>query len=207
MALAAGIVAAGSLGGAFLTSQAAQSAAQTQANAEMQALALANQNLQPGLQRAYGFAGAVQPTLLGLLTPGTAASTLSQLPGYQWSLGQTEEAAQNFATKMGLGGNAAYQLAQDVSGMTANNFFFPYLNAEQNAWSAAMGAAGNFAGALTGAQTSALVGAANAQAAGTLGSANAIAGGIGGISNAGLIAALSGGLGSGGLTANVVGAA
>lgn len=190
------IMGATSLGGALIQSNAASSAAQAQTNAQLQALALANQNLQPGLQRAYGMAGTIQPTLTGLLTPGTAATTLSQLPGYQWGLSQTMDAAKNYATTMGLGGNAAYGLGKAVSGFTANNYFFPYLSAEQNAWNAAMQSASNFAGTLTGATGAALGSIGNAQANAALTSGAAFGGAL---SNTGLIGALaaSGKLGTG----------
>jgi hypothetical protein len=208
MALAAGIVAGGSLigglGGALIQSNAAQSAAQTQAGAEMAALNAANTNLQPILAQGKALAGPAQAQLTGFLTNPAAA--LQNYPGYQFALGQTEKAAMNAGTVMGLGGNTLYGLSQNVAGITSqyeNQYFQQLYNTLALGLNTQVGAAGT----LTGAQTAALTGIGNAQAAGTLGSANALAGGLntatGGLSSAGLIYAL-GSQTAGGLTATPV---
>lgn len=197
MALAAGISAAGSLGGAFLQSNAAQQAAQTQANAQMQALALANANLQPIIAQGKALTSLAMPGITGLVQGGGAAQqALENFPGFQFALGQTEKAGMNAGTVMGLGGNTAYGIMQAALGLASGTEaqYFNQLNAILNSGlQTQVGAAGT----LTGAQTSAITGAANAQAAGTLGSANALAGGLGGLSNAGLILALGSRTGGG----------
>ncbi|PWT75078.1 MAG: hypothetical protein C5B60_05855 [Chloroflexi bacterium] len=189
VAVAAGITAAGSLGGALLTSTAAQSAAKTQADAERAALQMANANLQPIIAQGATLAGAAMPALTQIATPGGAANVIGTLPGYQFAQQQAAKQGMNAASIMGMGGNAAYGITQTAAGI-AQGYWGQYVQALQNMAQLGLQTQVGAAGTLTGAQTSALVGQANALASGTLGSANALAGGLGGLTNAGLIYAL-----------------
>lgn len=194
MPLGAGIMAAGSLGGALIQGSAAQSAAQTQANAQMAVAQMAQQNLGPLLARGTNLAQSVTPQLQALLTPGQSASALSQLPGYAWADQVAQTQAKNYGTQMGLGGNALYGLTNMVSGVN-QQYENQYFNQLYSTLTAGLQTATNAAGTLTGAVGSALTGAGNAQAAGTLAAGQAAAGGLSGLSTAGLIYALKSGSG------------
>lgn len=196
--------------GGYMSSQGAQSAANTQAGAALQnqqavlqagqqasgldlgAIDKANSYLQP-----YANTGAASAEQLrNLLTGegnGNAQYSLSQMPGYQFQLRQGLESTQNgFAAKgLGSSGAAMKGAADYVNGLTSSNL--------QNYYNMLMGGAGMGANAatlqsqntanLTTAGANALFGGATnaaslgmagatAQAAGQVGSANAIAGGI-----------------------------
>lgn len=205
-AVSAGIGAAGSIGGALISSSASKNAAAAQAAAQQASLAQ--------IQQMFGVAkGAIQPvidsgqnvlntglgivdpasaTLKALLTPGAnQTATLSQLPGFQFAQDWGQKAISNQATTTGLGGNQLKAGADYATGAAQQGFtgLTSALQAWLNSGSglAATGAgtmasgANSLAGAATGAATNsanALTGLGNAQASGILGSANALAGGL-----------------------------
>lgn len=131
-------------------------------------------------------------TLMKLLTPGASMTdTLSQIPGFKFAQDWGQKAVQNIGSTQGFGGNTlkagadyATGVAQQGFGGLTNmllNLFGSGSNALQSLVSSGAGAAGSAFGNAT--QTGANMGSTfgnigNAQAAGTLGSANAITGGI-----------------------------
>lgn len=192
MPVAAAIGAVGSLGSAFLTSNAATTASQQQQQTAQQALAIqqqqfgtAQQALQPFINAGQG----VLPTLQSLLTPGPSqTSTLSQLPGFQFLSQWGNRAAQNALSAQGLGGSAGpvgVALSNYNQGLASTQWSNLISQLQQFAGMGQGGAsalAGN-AIASGGQQAQTLSQLGQAQAAGTLGSANALAGGISGTSN------------------------
>lgn len=202
-----GLSAAGGLASAFIGSNAATSAANTQAQAAanaqaqtMQMFKTIQQNLQP-FQQAGSAALPGLENLLGLGSNGTAGilTQLQQTPGYQFALQQGLQATQNSYAAQGLGQSGAAlkgaaNYAEGLAGTTYNNVFNNFLSTA-GLGVGATEALGNFA---SGTQSSInqLIGTqAAAQAAGTVGSANAISGGIsnalGGISQAALLMGLN----------------
>ncbi|HLH92067.1 MAG TPA: hypothetical protein VKX28_26845 [Xanthobacteraceae bacterium] len=187
----AGSAAAG-LGGAYLTSQAAKNASNAQVQQGEAALAQQNALFQQGV-------GMVQPyidrgntagaTLSSLLTPGpNQTATLSQIPGFTFAQDWGQKAVQNIGTVNGLGGNTLTAGANFATGQAQQGFGTLaqlLLGLTQTGGNAASSAFGN--ATQTGANmASTLTGIGNAQAAGTLGSANALAGGLTNAGNAGL---------------------
>lgn len=179
----AGSAAAG-LGGAYLTSQAASKASQQQQATGQEALqeqqSLFNQG--QGLVQPFINEGAAAGnTLQGLLTPGAnQTSILSQLPGFQFAQDWGQKAVQNIGTTTGLGGNTLAAGANFATGQ-AQQSFGSLAQLLQGLTTTGANAAGSAFGNAT--QTGAnlgntLTGIGNAQAAGTLGSANALAGGL-----------------------------
>jgi hypothetical protein len=164
--------------------------------------------------------GSTLPALQSLLTPGpNQTAALSQLPGFQFAQDWGQKAVQNMGTTMGLGGNTltaganyATGLAQQGFGNYVNqlqNFLGLGINTGQNVSNtgqnlinAGLTTQTNAGSALSSGSQSAISSIGNAQAAGTLGSANAISGGLtgalGGASNAALLYGLSNKFGGGG---------
>jgi hypothetical protein len=200
-AATAGLIGVGALGattsleGASMQSQAAQSAAQTQANAENNATAAQqgiyaqNQaNLAPFIQQ-----GTAASTEVGQLeglnggTPSSILNTLQQLPGYQFGNQQGLLAVQSGAASRGLGISAPEQTAAaQYATQNANSYYNNLLTGVQNTANMGANAAGGLAsvGAQTGSSIAGTtVGAGNALAQGITGSANALAGGLTGTSN------------------------
>lgn len=194
---AAGIIGGASLLGGLLQSNAATQAAQMQQQTAMAEMQLAQQNLGPILGQGHALSASVMPQLQALLTPGQSAAALSSLPGYQWALGQTQKATANYGTTMGLGGNALYGMAQNVTGLN-QGYENQYYQQLSNALGMGLQTETNAAGTLTGSQQAALGQYSQAGAAGILGSANAMSNALGGVSTA----AILGSLGSGGLFGN-----
>jgi hypothetical protein len=231
----AGIAAgAGALGGAYLSSKAAKSAADTQASAANKATDLQGQqwqqtqanmkpymdlgtsaispllkamgyNATPNATGGYDFNGvdASNPLMQRFAAP--SADQAAQTPGYQFTLQQGLKAIQNSSAARGLGtsgaalkgaGTYATGLADstynDVYQRALNTFNTNYKSASDNVnrLTGIVGSGQNAAGGLgaLGAQTTANIGntitsGANAQAAGTIGSANALSGALGSIGN------------------------
>jgi hypothetical protein len=231
-AISAGVGALGSVGSALIGSNASQNASSQQVAAQMAALAQQKALFQQGLGVQSGYVGqasnALNPfisagqgaagTLSSLLTPGSSASTLSQMPGFNFQSQYGTMAATNaLAAKTGpSAGPLAAAISQFNNGL-AGTQYFNTVGALQNLTNTGAGA-GNALASVFGNAGNAALGAGvnegtvqgntfgaigNAQASGTLGSANALAGGLtgatGSASNALLLSQLFGnGNGGGG---------
>ena len=226
-AVAGGIGAAASLGGALINSSASKSAADTQAAAATNAADIAhNQYLQTRsdllpynfagqgavgeLSSLYGLPGA--PTSAdGSAPPSSTPSAnatseeafLQNTPGYQFALTQGLKSIQSANIARGVSGAAFKGAANYATGLADQTYQQNLLQPLQY-----LGTLGEGAGAQTGVtgatlantQAQATVGAGNALAAGTVGSANALSNGLSGLSNNYLTYSLlsNGGLGGGG---------
>lgn len=213
--IAGGLGAAGSIGSALIGSSAADKASQQQADAQRQALAqqqsLYNQGLgqqsnyfqtaQNTLNPFISAGKSVLPTLQSLLTPGTSADTLSQMPGFQFQAQYGTKAATNALAARGQGSSAgplATAISQYNNGL-AGTTWQNTVNALQGYANMGTGAAGSLAGIAGSAgnadlgggiqagnsQAGTLGNIGTAQASGTLGSANALAGGLTGAASSG----------------------
>lgn len=209
--IALGLGALGSVASAAIGGSAAESAASTQASAEEQAAQIELQmfnktqaNLAPFLKFGQSVIPQYQAALPGLTSSFTGAN-LAQTPGYQFTLNQGLQAAQNSYASQGLSRSGAAikgatNYAEGLAGTTYQQVFANQLaqkaqqaNIFQNAIGGGQNAAANLGGFAT--TTGANVGAATAaagtaQAAGTVGAANAASAGISGLSNNALLAAL-----------------
>ena len=214
----AAIAAGASLLGSYMSSNASQDAANTQANAanaaSAQQMAMYNQNVQR-LSPWVGAGSNALGNLTGLMgsngANGIATSPFTteqfhQSPGYQWALQQGSQAVANQASAMGgvNSGNTLKALTQYGQGL-ANQQYQSALQNYQN-WqnqiynmnagiaNTGVNAAGMTAGlgAATANQIgSNLIGAGNARAAGQIGSANAWSSGLGNIGQLGMYAAMN----------------
>jgi hypothetical protein len=225
-AIGGGLGAIGSIGGALLSSNAANKASQAQQALGQQALAqqmgIWNQTrgaIQPVLDLGESAAGGALSPLLKLLTPGAnMTATLSQIPGFQFAQDWGQRAVQNLGTTTGLGGNTLTAGANFATGL-AQQGYGNIVNSLNQLFASGAGTAASAAGALggTGANFSGqigntLQGIGQSQAQGILGSANALSGGLqgatGGIGNALLLSRLLGGggiyTGLGGATGSAV---
>lgn len=195
----------GSVAGGVITSQGAQNAADTTANAatqnqqsvlaagqqasnlDLNALAPANAVLQPYVNLGQTGAMTVNNALTGA-NNGQMLQALQQMPGYQFQLQQGLEAAQNgFAAKgIGSSGAAMKGAADYANGLAASNY--------QNYFNNALTAAGlganaaslqsqNIANLNTAAGNALFGGATNAASLGLAG-ANAVAAGQAASANA-----------------------
>jgi hypothetical protein len=225
--VAGGLGAAGSIGSALIGSNASKNAAAAQVQAQQMALAQQMQLYQQGLGTQKNYfdtaQGALTPAinagqgaltnLANLLTPGTSASTLAQMPGFAFAQQYGTMAAQNaLSAKTGpSAGPLATAISQYNQGL-AGNQYFQTVSALQNLTNTGanaatslggiFGSAGNAALGQSGVQGN-LVGntlgnIGNAQAAGTLGVSNALQGGLTSGSNALSTSALLGGFGQNG---------
>jgi hypothetical protein len=212
MGLVAGaaIGGAASLGGALITSNAASQASSQQAQAANNALAQQKSmfnTAQGALQPYYTAPQQAETTLSSLLNPGTSASTLSSLPGFQFQSQWGTKTAQNTLAAEGLGGSSgplASAISQYNQGL-AGTYYTNETGALQNQINSGVSAAGALAGNATAtgnSEANTLQNVGNAQAAGTLGSANALSGGLtsagGSASNALLLSSILGNSGGGG---------
>jgi hypothetical protein len=216
---------AGSLASGILNSNAANSASQAQVAEQQLALAQQKSLYNQGLGIQSGYVGQAQgalnpfiaagqsniPTLNALLSPGSSASTLSQMPGFQFQSQYGTMAATNaLAARSGpSAGPLATAISQYNNGL-AGTQYFNTVNALQNSVNTGAGAASTLGGVLGNAgntalgagvnegnsQASTLGSIGNAQASGILGSASAIGTGISGstnaVNNATLFSALTG---------------
>lgn len=165
-AVGAGIAAAGTIGGALISSSGAQGAAQTQANAANAAAALqynefqqTENNLNP-----YVTAGASALPELQALTGTNAGGnpltapltakfnpTMAQLeatPGYQFTLQQGLESTQNSYAAEGLGQSGAAlkgaaDYAEGLASTTYQQQFQNYLNQNQQIYNMVAGISGS----------------------------------------------------------------
>ena len=212
--IAAGVGAAGAVGGSLISSGASKSAASTQAAAAAQAAAQAqNQytqteaNLQPYMDAGYMGLSALQGTLglggasgseltangLSGLTFQPTQEQLAATPGYQFDLNQGLQSVQNANAAQGLGisGAALKGAAQYATGLANNTLSTQQGIFQQNVQNVlnplqSLASLGQNSAVQTGQQgiqatqnANALqVGGANAAAAGTVGSANALSGGL-----------------------------
>jgi hypothetical protein len=197
MPTAAIIGGAASLGGAFLTSSAAQKASEQQVATANQAIGVQqdifNQiknMISPVVSKGTDVFNTALAPLAKLLTPGPdMTETLKQLPGFQFASdwGQRGVAAQ--ATTRGLGGNALAEGAKFATGLASTNFgnlITPLLDLLKTGGNLMTSPLGPFASA--GGTASSNIGSTlgelgKSEAAGTLGSANALAGGLTGAAN------------------------
>ena len=202
---AAGIGAAASIGSAVIGSNAAKSAAQTQANAanESAVIQLQNENqnratlapfVSTGQNALNDLSGRI-PALTAPFQPNL--NQLAQTPGYQFTRQQGELATQNALSGTQPGGAASKSLvnyAEGLAGTTFQQQFQNYLaqNLQTYNMLSGLGSIGENAAAQTGSLANAstnsvsnlLTGGASASAAGTIGSANSILGGLNSGSNA-----------------------
>lgn len=229
---AIGGAAAAGLAGSVISAGASKSAASDQENAANQASQVTMDMYNQNVQRLSPWVGAGENALgaldVGLgLTPGQTAAggsgsliapfqptmaQLSQTPGYQFTLQQGQEAAQNGYAAQGLGSSGAalkggINYAEGLASTTYQQQFQNYLTQNQQQYNMLGGLSGtgaNAAGQTAGLGAAAagqigtnLTTAGNAAAAGTVGSANALSGGLGGLGSLATLYALSPGMFSG----------
>lgn len=202
MPVGAAISAVGSIAGAGIGAFASNSASKQQAAALQAQLAFQKQYIDKYVA-PYASAGQdILPLLKSLITPGAnMTATLSQIPGFQFAQDWGQKAVKNLGTTMGLGGNVLSAGADYATGKAQQGYgqIVNALQAYGNMGAMAAGGATN-AGVNAGG-TLGQIGQANA--AGTLGMGNALAGGITGAGNAylnySLLSKLKGGGGAGGI--------
>lgn len=197
-------VVGGSLVSSYIGANASQNAANTEANAAEGAtaaqLAMFNQeqaNEKPYLNAGYDALNQIQSNMSSYNQPFTTDQFHID-PGYQFTLGQGEQAVQNSAAASGhlissqeLGNAAGY--ASNLADTTYNSAFNRYQTQIQNSYNRLASLAGlgqTGASSLNANATQVgsnignnIVGAGNASAAGQIGVANAITGGIGNATN------------------------
>jgi hypothetical protein len=228
---AAGIGAAGSVAGGLISAGGAQSAANEQLQATQLGITFQQQQKNQLLQLLQPYMGAGQSGLnqlssnIGALTTPfqPTMAQLAQTPGYQFTLGQGEQATANAYSGQGLGAGVqggatamtpsgpgakgAINYAENLASSTYQQQFSNYLAQNSQLFNMMMGqaqlgeqAAGTYGG-VSQTATNAISGLASAggaaQAAGTQSAANAlgqgISGGTSGISNFALLNSLGGG--------------
>jgi hypothetical protein len=217
MGIAAAVVGAGAIGAvgsiaaASMQSNAAKTAAAEQQQGTQEAIATQQgmfNTAQSALSPYYTAGNQSNTTLQSLLNPGTAQSTLESLPGFQFQSQWGDLATTNQLAAEGLGGSSGPlgKALSDYNSGLASTYYTNYANTLQQSVNSGLGAASALAGNAT--NTGQAIGqtqqaGANAQASGTLGSANAIASGINGaggsLSTALMLSALNGS-GGGGMT-------
>ncbi len=214
MAMAAGIMAAGSLVGGLLSSNAASNAASTQANAANNAMNMSQaqwqqvrQGLMPYMNAGQGATNSLMGNLGALTAPfNPNMQQLEATPGYQFDLQQGLESTQNgFAAKgLGVSGASMKGAADYANGLAQNTYAQQaqiYYQNQQNAYNKLMGVSqlGENAAAGTGqigqgylnTSTNAMMGSANASAAGDIAGANAWSNALAGVGNASGMYAIS----------------
>jgi hypothetical protein len=215
----AAIAAGGAILGGVMSSQGAQSAANTEAgaaNAATQAqLQMYNQNVQrlsPWVNAGSSALGTLQGLLPSLTAP-FSASQYQESPGYKWELGQGLQAITNSASATGgiNSGNTLKALLTYGQGLANQDYqqaFQNYLNQNNSIYNMLSGlsntganSAGMTAG--LGANTATqignnMMGAGNAIAAGKVAGANAIGNSLSSLGNLGLMMQMNGGFGGGG---------
>lgn len=200
MGLGAVIMGGASLIGGGISALGSMSAANTQASYQKQALAQEQQmfGTAQGALQPYITAGAnALPTLSALTNPGTSASTLSTMPGFQFQQQYGTMATQNALAAQGLGKSAGplgQALSQYNQGL-AGTYWQNSVNALQNYANMGAGAGGNLSAAAINSgntQGSTIANIGSASAAGTLGATNALAGGVQGVGNAAILSSFLG---------------
>jgi hypothetical protein len=210
-------------------------AAEQAAKIQQQEFNQTTTNEAPFLQAGNNSLAALMQGLgLGTNTPGSQAagvgfgsltapfnpSNLAQTPGYQFDMSQGLQALLNSSSATGGvgGGNtlkAITSFGQGLASTTYQQQLADFMAQQQQQFgelqtvagsgqnaAANLGALGNQAASTIGSD---LIGAGNAQAAGTVGTANAITGGLNGVSSNFLLAQLLSGGGGGGSTAGLSG--
>lgn len=205
------VAAVGGVASSVIGANAAESAAQTQADAANTASANTMkmyQQTRTDLQPYRDVGAAATPNYLALLGAGPNGSAgelaaLQATPGYQFTQQQGLQAVQNSMAAQGLGvsGAALKGAANYSTGLAQGTYqnilgnYYSALNMGENAAAQTGQLGANYQG-----QANQLTSAgAAASAAGTVGSANAITGGIntalGGVNNALMLSSLGGGSG------------
>lgn len=191
MPIAAAISGAASIGGALIGSSASSKASAQQVAAQREALAQQKQmfgTAQGALSPYYTAGASALPTLQALMTPGASAATLATMPGFKFQSEYGTNAAINALAARGLAGSPGPlgRAVSDYNTGLAGTYWKDTVNALQGFAGMGSGAAGalggvaaNFSGQIG--QTMGNIG--NAQAAGTLGAANALSGGLTGGAN------------------------
>jgi hypothetical protein len=238
IAISGGLGAVGSVASGVIGANAAQSAASTQAQAAYSAQQLQAQEFQetqanlapfvqagvtalPQLQALTGTNPGGNPLTARLTAPfNPTMAQLAATPGYQFTLGQGEQAVTNSFASQGLGGinygngvlspsgaalKGAANYAEGLASTTYQQQFQNYLTQNQQIYNMLGGITGsgqNAAAGLgslalqsAGQQGASLLAAGTASAAGTVGAANAITNALGGTgstaSNTALLLALN----------------
>lgn len=197
IAAASAISGIGSLASGLFGASASRHAANQQAAMEQQAIDLQRQQFQQTQQNLAPFMGAGTnavnslQTLLGLGPQGMggAGAALASTPGYQFQLGQGLQALQAANSARGVGGgNAMKALMQYGQGLASGTYQNQVGNLANLAGLGESAAAntGSFGAGSANAISQLLGGIGNANAAGTIGSANAIGGGLTGLGQSGL---------------------
>jgi hypothetical protein len=145
--------------------------------------------------------GTPQPGVGGIpMSAGGAdlTSILRNTPGYQWQVGQGQDAILNRASSLGgVNSGATLKALSDYTSNQADSTYQQYLQSLFNLSGTGVNAGLGIAGIGAGVGQSIggnIIGAGNAQAAGQIGTANAISGGLGSIYNQYLMSqALQGG--------------
>jgi hypothetical protein len=154
---AAGLGAAGSIGGALISSQGQQAAASTQAQAQQQQLSMAQPFINIGQAAGTELGNELAGGTLGQMAMPTNA-TIKSMPGYNFTMTQGLNAVQNSAASQGLGvsGNAQRAAAQFATGTAQQyyqNYFNDYWANQQNRYNMLAGLTGMGANAAVGAGT------------------------------------------------------
>jgi Chaperone of endosialidase len=185
---AAGIGAAGALGGGFLGASGAESAAQISANTQLGIFDQTQKNLAPFIQMggsAFSNLGALLgfgPGGLNAASGAKAMNLVQSLPGYQFQMNQGVQAVDRSSAARGLNlsGGQLKDLTQFGQG-TAQNAWNSYIGQLSNA--AGLGESAAAGQGYVGAQTGASAG--NALLEGGLAGTNYMVGGLqGGLNNA-----------------------
>ena len=184
MPIGATIGAIGAIGAAGVGAYASGQASSQQVAAQRAELAQQQSmfNTAQGALQPYYSAGANYGGVLSsLLTPGpNQTAALSQIPGFQFAQDWGQKAVQNLGTTTGLGGNVLTAGANYATGLAQqglSTIVNPLVSLYQTGAGAA-GALSQAAGTFSGQESSALTGIGQAQAAGTLGTANALGTGL-----------------------------
>jgi hypothetical protein len=182
-----GVAAAGaSLAGASMQASASKKAAQEQAQSSANALAQQQSmfgTAQTALNPYISAGDSTLSTLTSLENPGTAASTLSSLPGLQFQQQYGTLSTQNTLAAEGLGGSGGplgTALSQYNQGL-ASTYYNNYVSQLQNTANMGSNAASALAGYAVNAgnsQAQTIQNQGTATASGTLGSANALSSGL-----------------------------
>lgn len=213
-----------SLVGGYLSGQAAKSAAETQANAQLAAAQQQREmfnvtNEQQAPYREAGYAAlkdiaGMKPYLQQQYGPEEFAATID--PSYAFRLQQGQLATRNAANQAGglIGGNALKGMEDYTQGLASteyNNAFNRFQTQRTNIYNTLASIAGlgqtslgqtTAAGTTTGANIGQnIANAGAAQAAGTVGAANALSGGLQGAGNAYSLSNILGGRNNAGTAA------
>ena len=178
------ISAAGNIGSAFIGANASQKASQQQLQFQGNALSQLQSILSPILNTGRDITNSALGPLTKLLTPGAdMTATLSQLPGFKFAQDWGQQAVTNQGTRMGLGGNVLTAGANYATGLAQQGYgnIVSQLQGFLNSGLSTMTGTGS---ALANGTAGIFGNMGQAAAAGTLGSANALSGGLQGATGA-----------------------